>query len=217
MEWPTLRELPVWAPMPDGYQYKIPSREDVPQLIGAIERWYPAISVGAASCYRRPHFHHEKVALEGADGPKDILVLMYMHDKRLVGVASMEREPDALSIFGRLAVVDPDHQGAKIASTGMGVMDGMTTHRGAEFLYVLATMKHPYAQMLLKRRGYRLLGLIPGYDREVGSDGRVFRIFEALYAKVLISDDRLLRPDPSDQTQGTRALFELLFPSKVGN
>ena len=217
MEWPTLRELPVWAPMPDGYQYKIPSREDVPQLIGAIERWYPAISVGAASCYTRPHFYHEKVALEGAEGPKDILVLMYMHDKRLVGVASMEREPDALSVYGRLAVIDPRSSGYKdcIGRNGRHGWDGHAPWR--RILYVLATMKHPYAQMLLERRGYRLLGLIPGYDREVGSDGRVFRIFEALYAKVLISDDRLLRPDPSDQTQGTRALFELLFPSKVGN
>ena len=76
MEWPTLHELPVWAPLPDGYQYKIPFREDVPQLIGAIERWYPAISVGAASYYTRPDFYHEKVALEGSEGPKDILVLM---------------------------------------------------------------------------------------------------------------------------------------------
>jgi len=102
-------------------------------LIGAIERWYPAISVGAASCYTRPHFYDEKVALEGAEGTKDIIVVMYMHDGRLVGMASMEREPDALSVYGRLAVIEPNHQGTKIASAGMGVMDGMATHRGAEF------------------------------------------------------------------------------------
>ena len=216
MEWPSLEELTAWAPMPVGYGYKMPAREDIPQLIAAIETWYPDIAIGAASGYTRMQFYEDKVVLQGDDGRKDTMVLMYMKGEQLVGMASMEREPDALSVYGRLAVVDPKHQGAKLASTGMAVMDGMGLHRGAEFLYVLATMKHPYAQMLLERRGYRLLGFIPGYDREVRSDGKVHRVFEALYAKVLTSEAGLLSPNPADQTPNTRALFEFLFPSAPG-
>ncbi len=199
--------------MPNGYGYKLPCREDVPQLIEAITHWYPDIAIGAASCYRRERFYEEKVVLQGEDHQKDIFVLMYMKGNQLVGMGSMEREPDTLSVYGRLAVVDPNHQGTKLAATGMAVMDGMGVHRGAEFLYVLATMKHPFAQMLLERRGYRLVGFIPGYDREVRGDGKVLRVFEALYAKVLIGDGQLLHPNPEDQTPITRELFNLLFPT----
>jgi hypothetical protein len=213
LEWPSLEELSAWAPMPNGYGYKLPCREDVPQLIEAITHWYPDIAIGAASCYRRAKFYEERVLLQGEDPQKDIFVLMYMKGNQLVGMGSMEREPDTLSVYGRLAVVDPNHQGTKLAATGMAVMDGMGVHRGAVFLYVLATMKHPYAQMLLERRGYRLLGFIPGYDREVRGDGKVLRVFEALYAKVLIGDGQLLHPNPEDQTPITRELFNHMFPS----
>lgn len=76
----------------------------------------------------------------------------------------------------------------------------------------MVTMKHPYAQMLLERRGYKPIGVIPGYDREMRSDGKIIRIFEALYVKTLGSDEGLLHPNPDNQTPNTRALFEFLFP-----
>jgi GNAT superfamily N-acetyltransferase len=213
MDWPSLEELTAWAPMPAGYGYKLPSREDVPQLIAAIENWYPDIAVGAASGYTRVQFYDEKVVLQGDDGRKDIILFMYMKGDQLVGFGSMEREPDALSVYGRLMVIDPNHQGAKLGSIGMAVVDGMGLHRGAEFIYLMVTMKHPYAQMLLERRGYKPIGVIPGYDREMGSDGKIIRIFEALYVKVLVSEEGLLHPNPDDQTPNTRALFEFLFPT----
>ena len=213
LEWPSIEELTAWAPMPAGYGYKLPSREDVPQLIAAVENWYPDIATGAASGYTRMQFYDEKVVLQGDDGRKDILALMYVKGDQLVGFGSIEREPDALSSYGRLMVIDPDYQGAKLGTIGMAVMDGMGLHRGAEFLYLMVTMKHPHAQKLLERRGYRPIGLIPGYDREMGSDGKTRRVFEALYAKILVSDEDLLHPNPDDQTPSTRALFEFLFPS----
>lgn len=217
MKWPTLHELSIWAPMPDGYQYKILSRADVPKLIGAILRWYPDISVGAASGYVRESFYDDKVMLDGEDDSKDIFVMLYMHGDQLVGMGSMEREPDALSIYGRLTIVDPGHRGSKLATTGVIAMDAMGAHVGAEFLYVMATMKHPYAQLLLEGRGYRLLGFVPGYDRERGTNGDIVRVYEAVYAKVLVAEQGLPRPNPKDQTPKTRALFDLLFPIETNS
>ena len=99
-----------------------------------------------------------------------------------------------------------------ISAIGMAVMDGMGLHRGAEFLYLMVSMKNPHAQKLLERRGYRPIGIVPGYDREMGSNGKIRRVFEALYAKILVPDEGLLHPNPKDQTPRTRALFEFLFP-----
>ena len=86
MEWPSLKELTAWAPMPAGYGYKLPSREDIPQLIAAVENWYPDIATGAASGYTRVQFYDEKVVLQGDDGEERLAGL---HDlPELNGLAS---------------------------------------------------------------------------------------------------------------------------------
>ena len=50
----------------------------------------------------------------------------------------------------------------------------------------------------------------PGYDREL-VDGVVKRVYQAVYAKLLVPEDRVLRPEPKNLTPGAKAQFELLF------
>ena len=76
----------------------------------------------------------------------------------------------------------------------------------------MATLKIPNMQLALERAGYQLLGFVPGYDREEVAPGVVKRVFEAVYAKVLVSEEELLRPDPKNLSPKARALFELMFP-----
>ena len=83
---------------------------------------------------------------------------------------------------------------------------------GAGFIYTLATLKAASMQLALERAGYQLLGVAPGYDRELVAPGVVKRVYEAWYAKVLVPDDELHRPDPANMTPKTKQLFELLFP-----
>ena len=40
----------------------------------------------------------------------------------------------------------------------------------------------------------------------------VRRVFEAVYCKVLVPENELVRPDPANLTPRTRALFDALFP-----
>jgi hypothetical protein len=40
----------------------------------------------------------------------------------------------------------------------------------------------------------------------------VKRVYEAVYAKVLVPDHALLRPEPKNLTPKTKALVDLLFP-----
>lgn len=212
MKWPTLHEVNSWAPMPEGYRYKLLSRADVPRLIAAIKLWYPDITVGTASGYVRENFYDEKVTFDGENDRKDVFVLLFLHEDQLVGMVSIEREPDALAIYARLGIVDPAHRGRKLATIGVVAVDAIATNMGAEFLYGTATMKHPYAQLIMEEMGYRLLGFLPGYDRERTSNGEVVRVYEAAYAKIMVAENCLPRPDPKNQTPKTRALFELLFP-----
>ena len=77
----------------------------------------------------------------------------------------------------------------------------------------MATLKIPNMQLALERAGYQLLGFTPGYDREVVAPGIVKRVYEAVYAKVLVTDEELLRPDPKNLSPKAKALFDVLFPA----
>ena len=89
-------------------------------------------------------------------------------------------------------------------------LEAMARPMGLQFIFSLATLKHRGSQRYFESMGYRLVGLVPGYDREEISPGVIKRVHEALYAKVLASQDVLLQPDPSNMTSSVRRLYETL-------
>jgi hypothetical protein len=62
--------------------------------------------------------------------------------------------------------------------------------------------------------GWQLVGITPGFDREVIGPGDVKRVYEAIYAKVLVAAEDLLRPRADDLTPAVLALFDLLYPGQ---
>ena len=211
MKWPTIDEMQALAPLPEGYRYERLSRVGIPALIAGIKEWYPDIAVGAASCYLRQDFYTNKVFLDG-EAEQDICVLLFKCNDELIGMWSLEQEPEALAIYGRLMIVAPQHRRSKVAGTATQGGENVSRAMGAQFIYVMATLKIPFMQMAFEHAGWQLLGFTPGYDREVVAPGVVKRVYEAVYAKSLVPDSDMLRPDAKNMTPKTRALFELLFP-----
>jgi hypothetical protein len=211
MKWPAIEALSTLMPLPDGYRYERLDRADVVPLIAAIKSWHPAIAVGAASCFLREDFYPARVCLDGAVD-KNILVVRILFNDALVGMWSVEREVDALAIYARLIVLAPAHRGMKLSVfTSMG-SENVSRSMGAQFQYSLATLTTPHLQRALEHAGYRLLGFFPGYSREEIAPGVVKRVYEAVYAKLLVSEDEVHRPEPRNMTSKTKALFDLLFP-----
>ena len=106
------------APLPDGYRYERLKRADIPALIDGIKRWHPDIAVGGGSCYLQENFYTAKVFLDD-ESQKDIFVGVFKRGDELAGMWSWEQEPDALTLYGRLIVVAPEHRDAKLASKVM--------------------------------------------------------------------------------------------------
>jgi len=181
-------------------------------LVSKVRQWHPDIVVGAGSCYVREQFYLDKAFLAN-EAERDVYVLLIKFAGEMVGMWSYEREPDALSVYGRLLIVAPEHRGSKVALSCMSGTERICRACGAEFVYTMATLKVPHMQVALERAGYQLVGFAPGYDREVGKDGVVKRIFEAVYGKVLVPEEGMLRPDPGNLTPRTKILFELMFPT----
>lgn len=210
MKWPTTDELRTLARLPDGYQFERFDRAHIASLIANIRLWHPDISVGANSGYLREDYYLNRVYFEG-EVDRDIWVSLITFKGELVGVFSLEREMDSLALYGRLIIVAPAHRGASLAEYVVKASEIIGRSMGAAFLYTMATLKIPHAQRALESAGFRLLGFFPGYDREEVSPGVVKRVYQAVYAKLLVPADEVLLPDPKNMTPKTSALFELLF------
>src|SRR5215475_175135 len=210
MRWPTLDALATLVPLPAGYRFEHVGPADVAPLIAALRAWYLSISVGVASCYLREDFYRDRVCL-GAEMDKDFWVAQIMFNEEMIGVWSFEREVDSLAIYGRLLVVAPAHRGAGLSVHTLSGAENVGRTMGAAFIYGLATLRNPYAQRALEHAGYRLLGFLPGYDREEIASGVVKRVYQAAYAKLLVPEDEVHWPDRKNMTPRARALYELLF------
>lgn len=212
MKWPAADELAMLIPLPGGYRAQLLRRADIVPLVSSIKHWHPDIAVGANSCYLDEGFYRDRVCLDGAD-ERDIYVFTAWADDELVGMWSPEREMDSLALYGRLIVIAPEHRGAKIAGMVMVGMENVARAMGAAFMYSMVTLNTVYAQQALEHADYRLLGFMPGYDRQVVAPGVVKRVYLAVYAKLLVPEDEVHRPDPKNLTPKAKALFELLFSS----
>jgi len=186
-------------------------RSDISKLIRFIASWFPDISVGAASCYLRRDFYAEKVYLAG-EPERDVLVVLILQGQELAGMFSCERERDARTLYAGLAVVAAEHRGAHLGQTCIAMAEVIGRKMKMGLIYGMATMKVPYVQRAFERLGWQLIGITPGYDREMVAPGVVKRVFEAVYAKVLGGDVGLLPPNPRNLTQKTRAFLRILFP-----
>ena len=216
MKWPTVETMSAMTPLPEGFRFERLKRSDVPALIEAIGRWHPDIAVGGGSCYLRESFYDESVALEG-EAEKNVLVALFRHGDEMAGMWSWEQEPDALTLYARLIVIDPRYRSAKLASKVIPMAERAGRAMGAEFFFGLATLKIPHMQHALESAGWQLIGFTSGYDQEQVAPGVVKRVFEGVYCKVLVPDDELVRPDPANLTPRGKALFDVLFPEAEGS
>jgi hypothetical protein len=137
----------------------------------------------------------ETSATLAGEAERELVVLVWKAEE-LVGFVSWDREPAQQTLYGRFGVISPAHRGAKISTCMMQLGEVIARALGAGFIYTLATLKVASMQLALERAGYQLLGIAPGYDRELVAPGIVKRVYEAWYAKVLVRENELLRPDP---------------------
>lgn len=210
MKWPTADEMRALIPLPEGYRLERFELAHVADLITGVKTWYPEVSVGVNSGYLREDYYLNRVYLEGKND-RDIIVFPIAFQGKLIGMWSFEREVDSLAIYGRILIIAQEHRGANLGGIILKGAEVLGQSMGAAFMYALATLKTPHAQRAMESAGYRLLGFFPGYDREEISPGVVKRVYQAVYAKLLVPESEILRPDPKNMTPKSSALFAMLF------
>lgn len=211
MKWPEFSELEKIVPFPEGCSGQRLRREEIPLLIESIQKWYPDVSVGGASCYLTPEFYETQATLEGEED-KALFVLMIWKSEELIGFISWDWEEAPETLYARFGVVSPTSRSAGLGTFGMRFGEALGRLMGAGFIYSMCTLKTPHMQLAFERAGYKLLGFAPGYDREIVSPGVVKRVFEAYFAKILVPLDELHVPYQKNLTPQTLELFKTLFP-----
>jgi len=201
------------VPLASGYRCELLQDHEISAIPAAVKAWFPEISVGSASCYMREDFFRDHVYLPG--GPeKDVLVVLIRKEAELAGLFSCERDLNTLSLYAKLGVVAPGHRGMGLSNAILLLAESIGRDAGMEMIYGMATLKIPHVQRAFETLGWQLIGITPGYDREMVAPGVVKRVYEAVYAKVLVAENGLLRPRARNLTQRTRAFFRMLFPRK---
>jgi len=199
--------------LPRGYRLSLLTRDEIPALIEGVRVWFPEIEVGAASCYLREDFFRSDVFF-GGEREKDVLVVLIKKGDDLAGLFSCERDRHALSLYARLGAIAPKHRGKRLGRVFPSLAEAIGRTLGIGMIYGMATLKVPHVQRSFEELGWELIGIAPGYDREMVAPGVIKRVYEAVYAKVLVAEQQLLPPRTRNLTRRTRAFFQLLFPQR---
>ena len=211
MTWPTAEALATTVPLPDGYRYELLTRSEVSALMNALDEWFPGLAVGNASCFLREDFYANRVFFDGS-ADHDFFVLLFKRGDDWAGMLSVERDKDSQVLYGRVGAISKPHRGAGLSKLFPPLMEAMGNAMGMGMVYGLATLKVPNMQVGFEKAGWQLIGIIPGFDRELIGPDQVKRVFEAIYVKVLVAESEFLRPSVAGMTPVTNALFDFLYP-----
>ena len=213
--------MTIWSPWPEvpdlladlevpGARWFQPARADIPRLLELV-RTYPDIAVGAESVHGQRGFWDYQVHLRDLDGPRWIFPVALERGSRVVALLTVELRPRQRLLEGRLALVAPDERARGIGAMLAGpIPERIGRAVGAELLLSYATLAHRHSQALLVQHGYRLAGVIPGYDLDRLADGTVRRGWEALYVKLLVGAAAVHQPALEDLLPATRAVAAAL-------
>ena len=212
MSWHPALAVVATAKLPEPYALSQMTVADAPIVAAHLRSWYPDIQVGMESPHLEADFYRSETQLAGVAEERSLLPLVIRHPTDgVVAIITYERNIEARLITCRLGALAPAHRNASLALLGPLLLEELGRAMGAEFAYYYATLKTRHQQVIAERRGFQLVGIVPGYDRDMVADGVVKRVYEAVYAKLLVPSDQLETPPREALTARTRQVWSALF------
>lgn len=214
--WPTGPQLAGAVPLPAGYVAEVLRADEVDTALRFVDDSFPGLALSNASCFLRKEFYGARVALAGSagtagPGERDFFVLTIKREAQWAALLAVERDPDSQVLYGRIGTVDTAHRRAGIGACFPALMVETGRAMGLGMVYSLATLKTPAMQRAFEQANWQLIGIMPGFDREVTAPGVVSRVYEAIYVRLLAPPAEILPPSAEGMQPATRELFERLF------
>ncbi len=209
MEWPRVEELVRAMSLPEGVTFRLLKEEELAPLPELLVRWYPAVRVGAESVFLDPDFLRRSVVREGCFD-RDIYAILIVQHGEVVGFTTYERQPRSATLHGRLGMLAPQARAGFLGALAFLALEKMAALTKAELILVWITLASRHQQLFAERRGFQLVGVVPGFDRDQVTAQRSLRVTEGLVAKLLVPDSELLTPPPEALTPRTQRMLELI-------
>ncbi len=211
LNWNVVTSVLAETALADGYVLRQMRSRDVDIVIARLLVWYPDVVVGAERCHLNSEFFLTQTALFEAPQERSILPIVVTFEDEPVGMVTYERNVDARTITSRLGALAQAHRGSGLALLGPILLERLGRAMQAEMAYYFATLKSKDQQVLAERMGFQLVGVVPAFDRDMVRPGEVKRVYEALYAKVLVAAHEVEVPKPEQLTKKTRQVMQALF------
>lgn len=199
--------------LPAGATLHPLTEPDCVPLAAALRAWCPQYLAGSARRYLHPAYYQQVLAgtLAGHQ------VALVRRDHVLSAVGIYQCDPDAGSLYMRLAAVDPAQRGAALGRVLLAVAEAIGRHSGFGLLYGMVDLKTPHAQRAAEQQGWRGIGIVPGLDTEMTGPGCVQRVMEAVYVKTLPTQAGMLAVQAANLTPANLQLMRSLFPEMMAS
>ncbi len=196
-----------------GYVFEQLARKEIPEITRLLRTWYPDIRIGAESRHLDNSFYEREFFLEGEteDKPYFAVICRPEGSPEIVALLVLEKNDRGHQISSPMGAVEPSQRGLGIGGLGTAMLEAAGRSIGAEVAYYIATLKSSRPQRNAERHGFKLVGIIPAFDEDAIAPGVEKRVYEAIYAKVLVSPERVHLPAWADMTESTRSLWTHLF------
>jgi hypothetical protein len=211
MNWPELSEIFQQIKMPEGFSLEQLSKADVSSLTNLLVSWYPDIVVGAESRHLNNQFYYQDTYLAGGESNKAVLPIVARNAGAIVGFVSFQKNSESRVLTSPMGAISPDHRKSGASVMGWGLIEVLGRAMGAELLVAYVTLKFPHQQILAEKYGFKIVGIIPGNDRDMIRPGEVRRVYEAIFVKLLCESSLLSVPEMKAMTPKTQDLWNYLF------
>jgi hypothetical protein len=207
--WPDIGALAAALALPVDITLR-PWREDELDLLPArLLAWYPAVAVGSESIFLERDFLQRSITREGHED-RDIYAFCIERDGVPCGFMSFERQLRASTLHARLGCLAPDARRGFLGMAGFLLFEKLGELIDAELLLSWVTLASLHQQRFAERRGFRVVGLVPGFDRDAQPGGGSRRVAEALYARHRTPASEHLEPAEHTMTPAVRAMWQLV-------
>lgn len=218
MDWPSVEDIESTVRIPQGYHLDLLNLDDLNLFIGALEVWYPDIHVGSESRFLNSEFYKKCVFLRDTPPCKRYyLPIIFKHRRSgdLAGCVFLEKNDSSLTITSPMGAIALNHRhtGTGLSFLPSTLIAEVGLMLGLELAYYISTLRSRANQIIAEKTGYKLVGIIPGNDRDMVCPGISKRVFEAFYAKLLSTSRDLHIPTEETLTENTRQLWSVLFPN----
>ena len=207
--WPEIGTLAAALALPAEVTLRQWREDELTALPARLLAWYPAVAVGSESIFLERDFLERSITREGHDD-RDIYAFCIEQDGAPCGFMSFERQPRSSTLHARLGCLAPEARRGFLGMAGFLLFEKLGALVEAELLLSWVTLSSLHQQRFAERRGFRVVGLVPGFDRDAQPAGGSLRVAEALYARQRTAPSEQLDPAEETMTPAVQAMWRLV-------